>query len=643
VNQWVVRRWEEFIKADPAFEAWRRLSASPIGVVAVAPTDNPVIARFTRTKAPKSIVQLAECYADAIVACDSAQPQADPMVEQLRHVIRGDDSPTNVALADAKHIFGNVDRMKRRQLQAAIDTLIATHPGSPPRAMALQDLPAPVTPHIFIRGNPANPGKEVPRQFPAILCGDDRKPFTQGSGRLEMARAIADKNNPLTARVIVNRVWKYHFSQGLVRTPSDFGTRGERPTHPQLLDWLALRFMNEDGWSLKKLHKRIMLSAAYQQSSIDNNPAGRAKDPENRLLWRQNPQRLDFEAMRDSLLVASNSLDRTMGGRGVDIFAEPFVPRRTIYAFIERQNLPGTFRTFDFASPDSTSAQRFSTTVPQQALYMMNSPFVIEQSKKLAAREDVAKTQATGERIAMLYRVLFERAPTTAERELGEKFIARENAQPVETLASAPSAWSYGYGEFDDSSQQLRAFNKLPHFDAKQWQGGAKLPDEKLGWAMLSAAGGHVGNDPAHAVVRRWSAPRDCTVSITGTLTHSNKEGDGVRARLVSSREGLLASWNVHNKSAATNVDHVNVKAGDTVDFVVDCGRGGDYSFDSFQWTLKITKEAPQEAVAGDDTGSSWDSAAEFRGPDPKPPTRLSAWEKYAQVLLESNEFVFVE
>ncbi len=145
----------------------------------------------------------------------------------------------------------------------------ATSPGAPPRAMVLQDAPTPVTPHVFLRGNPHNPGPEVPRQFLEVLAGEKRQPFRDGSGRLELARAIAAKDNPLTARVMVNRIWLHHFGAGLVRTPSDFGLRGDPPTHPELLDWLAATFV-EDGWSIKKLHRLILLSSTYQQATSDD-------------------------------------------------------------------------------------------------------------------------------------------------------------------------------------------------------------------------------------------------------------------------------------------------------------------------------------------------------------------------------------
>ena len=661
LSPWMTRRWEAYLKTaadrkDDVFAIWRRFAAIPpkefaaktAGVTEqcrAAQTENPVIARFVVAGAPpKSMQEVATRYAAALLAFDAADPQSDPAIEAIRLVLRSGDSPYAIAFTDAQHLFGNVDRMKRRGLQAAIDTLVATHPGSPQRAMAMEDLPQAVEPHIFLRGNAANVGKEVPRQFLAILSPDaNRKPFTQGSGRLELAKLVASKDNPLTARVIVNRVWQHHFGFGLVRTPSDFGTRGQRPTHPELLDWLARTFVDDDGWSLKKLHKRIMLSAAYQQSSIDNNPAARQVDPENRLLWHFNPQRLDFESMRDSLLATAGTLDLTMGGRSVDLFAEPFVPRRSVYAFIDRQNLPGTFRTFDFASPDSTSAQRFATSVPQQALYMMNSPFVIEQAKKVMARKEIAGESDPTNRVKQLYRCALGREATKEEIDLGVKFVANEEAQKTTAIAANPTPWSYGFGLFDDATQHLANFYPLPVYTGSVWQGAEKLPAPQTGWAMLSAAGGHAGNDQAHAVVRRWTAPRDCTITVDGTLTHPAKEGDGVRARLVSTHDGLLASWLVHRKSAQTRVTSIAMKQGETIDFLVDCGPRGDFTYDGFEWKVTLTKEPSPDAAAGDDAGGTWNSAGEFTGPDPKPPTPLNAWEKYAQVLLMSNEFAFVE
>jgi hypothetical protein len=327
-----------------------------------------------------------------------------------------------------------------RALQKKVDQLNATSPGAPPRAMVLEDTDGPVTPHVFLRGNPNNPGPSVPRQFLRILAGDQRLPFKEGSGRLELARAIASKDNPLTARVIVNRVWQHQFGAGLVRTPSDFGLRSEPPTHPELLDYLAWRFM-EDGWSLKKLHRLIMLSRVYQQSSVPDAETVRA-DPENRLLGAMNRRRLEFEALRDSLLAVSGRLDRKPAGRAVDLFTAPFTGRRTVYGFIDRQNLSGVLRTFDFASPDSTTARRFSTTVPQQALFLMNSPFVMEQARHLVSRTEIAACKEPETRIQALYRLVSGRAADRSELDLALRFLeTADSSQGSQEPASKLNAW----------------------------------------------------------------------------------------------------------------------------------------------------------------------------------------------------------
>jgi mono/diheme cytochrome c family protein len=317
-------------------------------------------------------------------------------------------------------------------LQKQVEHWNATGAGAPPRAMVLNDLPNPVTPHVLKRGTPGLVGDQVPRQFLEVLAPVERKPFTNGSGRLDLAQAIASKDNPLTARVFVNRVWGWHFGQGLVRTPSDFGTRGERPTHPELLDWLAADFM-ENGWSIKKLHRLIVTSATYREASDEEGPTA-AADPENRLLGRRNRRRLEFEALHDGLLAAAGRLDLTHGGPAVDLTTAPFTRRRAVYGFVDRQNLPGLFRTFDFASPDASTPQRFTTTVPQQALFLMNSPFVLEQARHFVARPDVATLPREEDRIDRLHRLAYGRPAEADEVQLGLKFLhAAQAAGPANT------------------------------------------------------------------------------------------------------------------------------------------------------------------------------------------------------------------
>jgi len=295
--------------------------------------------------------------------------------------------------------------------------------------MMLVDTPTPAEQVIFLRGNPANRGPKVERRFLTCVASDGTpQPFEHGSGRRDMAEAIASRDNPLTARVWVNRVWGHLFGLGLVATPSDFGTRGQPPTHPELLDYLACEFM-DDGWSTKRLIRHIVLSHTYRQAS-DQRPECAAIDPENRLLWRANRRRLDLESLRDSLLVAAGRLDETMGGPSVSLTEPPFATRRAVYGFIERQNLPAFFRTFDFANPNTHTPERPQTTSPQQALFLMNSPFILEQAVHLAGRSAQANgSESEQARIAVLYRQALGRAPT-----------AEEMIEAVEFLHSRPPA-----------------------------------------------------------------------------------------------------------------------------------------------------------------------------------------------------------
>ena len=498
-------------------------------------------------------------------------------------------------------------------------------PQAPARAMALLDKPEPIKPRVFLRGNPQRPGDAVPRRFLTVLSGGDPRPFEKGSGRLELARAIASPQNPLTARVFVNRVWAQHFGAGLVRTPGDFGAKGEMPTHPELLDWLASRFM-EEGWSVKKLQRLILLSATYQQSS-DADSVFTEADPENRWLGRFQRRRLDFEAFRDSLLFAAGQLDLAMGGRSVELTGENPAFRRTVYGFIDRQNLPGVFRVFDFASPDATSPQRHVTTVPQQALFMLNSPFVMDRARNLATLPGLDAQPFSEAQIQMLYGRVFARKAASEEVESGLRFLRQQLAQgdpPAE-----PPLWQYGFGQYDAALRQV-VFQPLPHWTGNAWQGGAHLPDPKLGWVALHTSGGHPGQGPSHSAIRRWTAPADAVLQISGVLKKSSTSGDGVLGRIVSSRSGEVAQARVEpGGSAELRVASLSVQRGDSVDFVVECL--GTTVSDSFLWEPLIRSDALE-----------WAAGAGFGGPAPSPKP-LGIWEKYAQVLLFTNEFAFVD
>ena len=300
------------------------------------------------------------------------------------------------------------------------------------------------------------------------------KSFRDGSGRLELARAIIDPQNPLTARVIVNRVWMHHFGFGLVRTPSDFGFRGDPPTHPELLDYLAVKFV-ESGWSLKKLHRLIMTSATYRQASADNE-AARKIDPENQLLWRMNRRRLEIESLRDSMLAAAGRLDLTAGGVPFALTAQPSVPRRSVYGFIERGRVPASAERFRLRFAGSARADALRHDGAAAGAVLSEQPV---RGGAGAARCRIgrrfAQPEAPSEKIDRLYRLVFSRAPEKRELEAGLQFVPQERRKQAR-VRRRPSPWQYGTGEFRADTGRVESFTPFPIFVPDRWQGGAALP-----------------------------------------------------------------------------------------------------------------------------------------------------------------------
>lgn len=674
VGGWKRRIEKARTQHHPILTLWTELASLPtndfsgsvsnrLATIAASPDParpfNPLLVQGLLSQPPASLSELGPRFGRILFDAEKAlegvreaarkdgKPEPDALAdapqEQLRAFLLGDDAPIREATGDINRFFDVPVAQKTRALKRKIDELDATHDGAPLRAMALLDRDKPVEPVIFKRGNPGNRGPKVPRQFLGVLEGDGRKPFTDGSGRLELARALTRRQNPLTARVLVNRVWGRHFGTPLVKSAADFGVRTEPPANPALLDFLAVRFM-DSGWSLKQLHRDILCSAAYRQSSDPGtDPAATARfdanarlDPGNQWYWRMNRKRFDFEALRDSLLFVSGGLDESMGGLPVDMFQDKSAPRRSLYGFIDRQNLPGVLRSFDFANPDTSSAQRFQTTVPQQALFMMNNPFLIELARTATSREPFTRLGSDPVRIAWLHQRFFQRQPEPTELQLGLQFVQQQSHVVPEPRPAA--AWSYGTGRFDPSSNRVQAFKPLPEFKNDRWQAGRDFPAKgDRSHASLTAKGGHPGGSQEFSVIRRWTAPAALTVGITGELEHPGKVGDGVRARIVSSRSGVLGEWAALTGKVPTRIAPFAVEKGEVLDFIVDIIESDNT--DSFLWApVLATPPAP------DHPGQvrSWDAARDFRGPtrDPDP---LGPWGKYAQVLLSSNEFVFVD
>ncbi len=284
------------------------------------------------------------------------------------------------------------------------------------------------------RGDPFNLGEEVPRHFLSVLSEGDPKPFTQGSGRMELAEAILAQ--PLAMRVIVNRIWKAHFGTGIVDTPSNFGVTGERPTNPELLEYLAYEFAH-NGMSIKKLHREIMLSSVYQLSTAMND-AAYEKDSANRFYWRANPKRLDAEQIRDSVLAVAGNLDKSLGGPSEAL--TPAFLRRTVYGKVGRYKLDDYLQLFDFPSPAISAEKRFNTTVPLQRLFLMNSDFMQIEAEELAKR---AATEAnTRARVRKLYQLAYGREASENEIALALDYLKSEPMMEYDEFKNQKSGTS---------------------------------------------------------------------------------------------------------------------------------------------------------------------------------------------------------
>ena len=533
------------------------------------------------------------------------------------------------------------DRRKLQNLQRVVDKFVADKKMEPDKALVVEERVPPAGQQIFIRGNPGRRGDNVERGYLRVLSPTgEREVFAQkDSGRLELAKRIASADNPLTARVIVNRVWMHHFGEGLVRSVSDFGITGDEPTHPELLDWLAAWFV-ENGWSLKKLHKLILNSDTWRQQSVHPQAAEFAEvDPENRLLWQMDRRRLSFEEMRDATLQVSGNLSDELFGRSVKVLQKPFSNRRTVYAFVDRQNPLPEFRIFDAANPQETTGQRPNTMIAPQALFAMNGEFVKEHARKLATLPEVKAAIEAGEMekaVTVMYRSVFARVPTADEVTLAVDFVRDQQVMesPFHGRQNL-TTWEYGYGGIDEATGKV-VFTPLPYWDAegKRWQTAAEYPrkDSPLSYLAYSGTGsGHPGSYDDQSLVLRWTAPRAMSVDVTGKVfRNAVGQGNGVRGMVIDNDGELLAEVVVfEEKEKGIGKNGIEVEAGDVVDFVVE--PMDNCAFDGVSWSPVVFETGKPSR--------RWDVANDFAGPE----SIATAWQNLAQALLASNEFVFVD
>ncbi len=407
--------------------------------------------------------------------------------------------------------------------------------------------------------------------------------------RTAWVKSLFNGRHPLVGRVLANRIWLNHFGRGIVESPSDFGQLGRLPSHPALLDHLALELADK-GWSQKALHRLILRSTVYRQSSAASADA-LARDPGNVTYSRFPVHRLEAEVIRDRILAASGALDPTLFGPPVVTpedaagLVNANSNRRSIYLQVRRSRPETMLASFDAPVLAPNCDKRVSSNAPTQALVLMNGEFVRAQSIQLAKRvraEVTANTQA----------------------------LAQAKAFTGPPILPTP-AWSYGFARLTPQGL-TEGFAPLAHWTGGQWQGGTQLPDPAIGWVLLHAAGGHPG-DKAHAAVRRLTVPADGLLELNGTLKHGSANGDGVRARLIvpggkPGERAKAGQWQVKNGSVQTTARLQGVHAGDVVDCVVDCLE--TETSDGFEWPLTVTLKSPEGKVL-----ATLNSSTGFSGP----------------------------
>jgi hypothetical protein len=451
--------------ADPSDEANKKFSAlAYIAVSRIVFSEEPSPPSSSRAPFPaldelahaSSVKQLAELYQRASTTVVKAWAE---------NRLNGVDAPGQIAWLDwlvrnSLLEIGHENPAEHRLAAALaefqkIEDRIPEHP----RAVGMVDGTG-LDENVFIRGSHKTLGEPVQRRFLEALGGCEKTRFTQGSGRLELARSITDPSNPFISRVMVNRIWLHLFGRGIVPTPDDFGALGQPPTHPELLDWLAHWYETQGGWSSKRLIRMLMTSQAYRMSSRPVDTVAEEKDPQNLLFHRMPVRRLECEPIRDALLAVSGQLDPEMFGPPVPVYLTEFMEgrgrptqsgpidgagRRSIYQEVRRNFLPPIMRAFDFPVPFSTVGKRTVSNVPAQSLILMNDPFVIGQAQAWAKSLLANHGQSPEERITAMYETLFSRPPTSSELAKTMSFLQQQSkvyGSSPRQLCSDQALWS---------------------------------------------------------------------------------------------------------------------------------------------------------------------------------------------------------
>ena len=453
----LVTQWSKAIENSRSdkksiLSAWHQFRANQ--KLTINHDDEGMIQRMLGMEQPKSLIDLASRYdrlfRDASDAWEKLKESPEgkgakalpDMVLEAARIFQNDPKGAYAVPADIESVFPG---STREQLKTEREELSRRESLAPvyPETMAVAELKSENL-RIHLRGSHLTLGREVPHLLPKILASGSGRELNEGTGRLQLARWLAGREHPLTSRVMVNRIWQWHFGHGLVRSPDNFGRLGERPSHPEMLDWIANDFATSCNWSMKALHRRLIGSAVYQQST-EYNATSALADPENRLLWRFHRLRMDVEVLRDSLIALAGSLDDRMGGTLLPTPNRAYVTstanvnpaiynsnRRSVYLPVVRSALFEVFTAFDFADPSTQSGQRDQTTVAPQALFMMNSGFVLEKSRQLATRLLQQADLDQAARLRLLYTIVYCREPSDAETLRAQAYLDRVRSAMLE-------------------------------------------------------------------------------------------------------------------------------------------------------------------------------------------------------------------
>ncbi len=623
---------------EPALSTaqWRRPSQRLVSLYSDADRAkvaevNVEIQKLNEAYAAKSAQFVAEAFEKALLEFPEDQREKLKAAFQTAADKRTDEQKQLVATNPKLEINAGVlyqfNQKAADELKADNDVIQRKAAERPPEDFVpvLSEVAGQIPPtHVFYRGDYRQPKQAVRPGDLTIAAADgarfeipDPSTGAPNSGRRSAwARHLTNGTHPLVGRVLANRLWFHHFGRGIVDTPGDFGVLGVRPTHPELLTWMATELPRLE-WSLKQFHRLLMSSTAYRQATTARSDLAervRELDSQNALYAKFPLQRLDAETLRDRTLALAGRLNDRMYGSSIpveddtvgQVVVKDDAPRRSVYVQVRRSKPLSMLTTFDAPQMMLNCERRVPSTGAQQSLMLMNSDFSLKHAELLAQR---VRLETPGDFAPALMAAFVQRFPRHQE------------------------AWQFGYGGYDEGAKRTTNFKSLPYFSGSSWQGSAAVPDPQLGWVILHAQGGHPGENPNFLPIRRWTAPQAGRLVVAGALNHGSENGDGVRARIVGGQSGLHGEWSAKNGAVETPVAAFDVSAGDTIDFVVD---GKEHvTSDSFNWQVTLTLSAADGTPL-----DTWNSEADFHGPNATSLAQQAAfvWQHVYQRLPDAGE-----